>query len=405
VRGLKTPQLSLQQFAGLGLLIALVAGLVPAFLTFAPASHWDQPLVLGVLALLAIVAIKHDLPLRNGAQFDATAALALIAVALAGPLPALAVILPPIAVHAFTGGDRLLRLGTLSNVAAYGWYTLTGAFLLELVPVDVAWPVVAVGLVVAGMAQLLVSWLIGPAIFGALYLGHPLRAYVQMLRGVLPAGAVMAALGAVTVVLFPVYGVLALGVFALIAVLPQSALTYAAQTRPAGSMDLLTATQRYAAALSVQLRLDRNASGEVDAVVRLAHERGYADDPLAHMHFATVDPSERSCAAGHVTEWWNGAGGPAGVPGTLIPLSARIVAVAQTWAALTAAGGPQIGHADAVEHLESGAGVRFDPRVVRAVRVVVRQERVTAEVPAPEPRMHHLGVPAPLRRAIAAASA
>ena len=52
---------------------------------------------------LAIVAIRHDVPLPSGISFDATTALALIAVALAGPLPALAVILPPIAVNALIG--------------------------------------------------------------------------------------------------------------------------------------------------------------------------------------------------------------------------------------------------------------------------------------------------------------
>ena len=114
-----------------------------------------------------------------------------------------------------------------------------------------------------------------------------------------------------------------------------------------------------------------------------------------------VDWSEVSCAAGHVTEWWNGAGWPAGLPGAIIPQSARIAAVARTWAALTAEGSPRLGHLDALAHLDGAAGVRLDPKVVQAARAGVAQERLSPAVPAPEPRMHNLHVPARLRRALA----
>jgi hypothetical protein len=46
--------------------------------------------------------------------------------------------------------------------------------------------------------------------------------------------------------------------------------------------------------------------------------------------------------------------------------------------------------------------VRLDPRVVRAAHAVVSQERLSPAVPAPEPRLHHLRVPEPLRRVLAA---
>jgi HD-GYP domain-containing protein (c-di-GMP phosphodiesterase class II) len=83
-------------------------------------------------------------------------------------------------------------------------------------------------------------------------------------------------------------------------------------------------------------------------------------------------------------------------------MSSRIVAVADTWSALTARGGPQLSHADALLELENAAGTRFDPRVVHAAHAVVAEERVSATEPAPEPRLHALRVPAPLRRVIAA---
>ena len=82
-------------------------------------------------------------------------------------------------------------------------------------------------------------------------------------------------------------------------------------------------------------------------------------------------------------------------------MSSRIVAVADTWSALTARGGPQLSHAEALVELENAAGTRFDPRVVQAAYAVVAEERVSAGEPAPEPRLHQLRLPAPLRRVIA----
>jgi hypothetical protein len=154
--------------------------------------------------------------------------------------------------------------------------------------------------------------------------------------------------------------------------------------------------------MAVHLGLDRAQRRELDAVIRVAHARDVSGDPGEHLGHAVVDWSEVSCASGHVTEWWNGAGGPAGLPGGLIPQSARIAAVARTWAALTAEGSPRVGHLDALSHLDAAAGVRLDPRVVHAARAVVAQERLTVAEPAPEPRLHHLHVPAPLRRVLAA---
>jgi hypothetical protein len=385
----------------LGLLIhgSAALALVPAFLLLSPPASWDRPGLLVVLFVLAVIADRHDVPLPSGIKFDATAALALIAVALAGPLPAFAIIFPPIAVNALLGRGHLLRAGNLANLAAYGWYALAGGLLLELfAPTGAA----AVGwLLIVGVVQLLVNWAVGPAIYGTLWLGHPMRALVEMLRDALPVGTVMAGLGAITVVLSGAFGLLALALFALVAVLPQSALTFVARTRPAARLDPLTATRRYAAAMAVHLGLDRAERRELDAVIRLAHARDASGDPGEHLSHAVIDWSEASCAAGHVTEWWNGAGGPAGLPGGLIPQSARIAAVARTWAALTADGSPRIGHMDALSHLDAAAGVRLDPRVVKAAFAVVAQERLSVTEPAPEPRMHHLHVPAKLRRVLA----
>jgi hypothetical protein len=396
--------MTMRERAGLVLHVLAALALIPAYLLLRPTAHWDEPLLLAVLCALAIVAIFHDVRLVRGVHFDATAALALIATALVGPLPALAVIFPPIAVNALCGRERLLRAGNVANLAAYGWYTLAGGLVLQAFATDASPLTAFVWLVAVGVLQLLINWALAPALYGTLWLGHPIGALVQMLRDALPAGTLMAALGAATVLLSDGLGLLALALFALVAVIPQSALTYVARTRPVARLDPLTAARRYGEALAVHLRLTRAERRELDAVIQLAYERDVSGDPGEHLGHAVVDWSEASCAAGHVTEWWNGTGGPAGLPGAIIPLSARIAAVARTWAALTADSGPRIGHLDALAHLEAAAGVRLDPRVVVAARAVVSQERLSPAEPAPEPRLHHLRVPAPLRRALAAAA-
>jgi len=307
--------LTTRERSGLAVHACAALALVPAYVTVAPPSDWDHPLLLAVLCALAVVAVRHDVPLPSGINFDATAALALIAVALAGPLPALAVIFPPIAVNALSGRERLLRAGNLANLAAYGWYTLAGALLLHHLAPDPTAAGAVAWLLVAGVVQLVVNWAVGPAVYGTLWLGHPLRALAEMLRDALPAGSAMAALGAVTVVLFSSYGMVALALFALVAVLPQSALTYVARTRPVARLDSLTAARRYGAAMAVHLGLDRTDRRELDAVIQVAHARDVSGDPAEHLIHVVLDWSEVSCAAGHVTEWWNGAGGPAGLPG------------------------------------------------------------------------------------------
>ncbi len=391
----------------MGLAVHVIASLllIPGFLFLAPQSSWDDPLLIITLWVLSVMADRSDAPLPVGARFDATIALMLLCVALAGPVPALGVILAPLVVNAFTGRERMLRVGTLANVSSTGWQAIAAALLLSATGFATAPTGQAIGLAFAAGAILFyLGWALAPAVYAPLWLGVPFRNMTQALRDMTPAATVMVGLGALTVVGYSSLGVVALALFALIAVMPQSALTYAARTRSIAGLDPLTATRRYASAMAMHLKLDRTERKELDAVIRLAHARDVDGDPGAHLSHTVVDWSEVSCAAGHVTEWWNGAGGPAGVPGTFIPRSARIAAVARTWAALTAEGSPRLGHDEALSHLEAAAGIRLDPRVVLAARSVVMQECHSAAVPAPEPRLHHLRVPEPLRRVMASAA-
>ena len=84
-----------------------------------------------------------------------------------------------------------------------------------------------------------------------------------MFFGSLPTALAMVVLAAITTILWPALGVLALALFALIAVLPQSALTFAARTRSIARLDALTATRRYSHALALHLGLSAAPSAAI----------------------------------------------------------------------------------------------------------------------------------------------
>jgi len=68
-------------------------------------------------------------------------------------------------------------------------------------------------------------------------------------------------------------------------------------------------------------------------------------------------------------EWWNGNGYPDGLGGEQIPLAARILRVADTFAALTGERPfrKPITAEDARRYMIEWAGIEFDPRVVKAI--------------------------------------
>lgn len=92
----------------------------------------------------------------------------------------------------------------------------------------------------------------------------------------------------------------------------------------------------------------------------------------------SVAASEGVCrvAAEH-HERWDGRGYPAGLSGERIDFNARLVAVADSFDAMTSARayGPAVGYEEAAEELERCAGTQFDPEVVntflRAPRALV----------------------------------
>ncbi len=72
--------------------------------------------------------------------------------------------------------------------------------------------------------------------------------------------------------------------------------------------------------------------------------------------------------AGYHHERWDGGGYPEGLKGEAIPVSARIVAVADVYDAMRSLRPykPALSHEAACDYIEDNAGVHFDPRVIMA---------------------------------------
>jgi HD domain len=392
-----------RQWIGLGVHGLAVGVLVVVYATVAPPSHWDQMGLVAVIALLAAISVRSEVPLPGGITFDASIALMLLAVVVAGPLPALAVFLAPWVVDLVTRPRQAFRAGQLANLALNGSQAVAGAIVLSQVPHGASWITLLAWLLLTGWTQFVLGWAVGPAVYATLWLGHPLRALTRTLVDMVPAATVMVLVGAATVLLTPSLGVLALALFAAIVVAPQSFLTYAARTRPIARLDRATATRRYVYALGEHLGLSRADRRHVARVTTAALRRPPTGEAVDYAAATLRDPSPENLDAQVVTEWWNGRGGPLGLSGETIPLAARVLAVADTWSSLTASGSPRLGHTEVLELLRAAAGTRLDPAVVDAAAQVVAQERVSASEPAPEPRLHHLRLPAALRRTLAGA--
>ena len=91
-------------------------------------------------------------------------------------------------------------------------------------------------------------------------------------------------------------------------------------------------------------------------------------------------------------EWWNGEGYPMALAGSDIPLSARIVAIADVYDALTTNRPykPALPHPDAVRLIKNRRGTQFEPDVVDAFMKIEREfDRLRRELASDEsPRVY-----------------
>jgi hypothetical protein len=373
----------------------LLAGLGPA-LALAPASHWERPVLLAALVAIALVSLSSMVAIKQATFLDAEFIAVLLAVAFLGPLPAACVWLA--AEIAYFLFDRHRSEAHLANLASFGWATVAGAIVLSALGPDrltTGHAGAFLALAAAAVTMLLVNFAITRGIVAVVLDRHAPVAIVrdELIRPA-PATVLMIAIGIVTAFLYTRVGVLALALFAGLVVIPQALLPVLLRPRPVSELPYPKAVALYARVIAQALKLGR---AEMLVLEDASRHLGVARDLNPH-ELSTDDPEH--ClnvkeAVLYYRENWDAPGGtPGAVGGDMIPLTSRILAVADVWARLTAAGSPGLTHAQALSQLGSRAGLHFDPTVVAAVAKIVEAERLGLRGDtAYEPRLYRLPMP------------
>jgi diguanylate cyclase (GGDEF)-like protein/putative nucleotidyltransferase with HDIG domain len=99
---------------------------------------------------------------------------------------------------------------------------------------------------------------------------------------------------------------------------------------------------------------------------------GHAEAGEKILHRAKFPPEVSACVRSH-HERWDGAGKPDGLAGEKIPLGARIIAVAETFEALTAGrGSDRLSAPAALQLVSEASATEFDPALVEALGRALR---------------------------------
>jgi hypothetical protein len=389
--------------------LAVIGNLAPAglavalFVLLSPPGAWDQPVLLGALAAIAAISFLAEARLKTAAAplaayFDASIVLALLALAVMGPLPALVIWIVPDAISRLViRQDPLCSPGLVATVSSFALAVLAGYAVLELAaPPSVVAATPA--LFTAGLVMYAVNFIFARLTFAPLYQGYRPSVLIrtEFLDMFAPFVA-MLMLGLATVALIGPLGVLALAPLAVVVVLPQLALAALSRDRSVARLSQPEATQLYAAAIADVLALPRRERRTIGCAAAVLARS--SPEELQADRWRLEDLHDGILAALHVNERWDGTGWPAALPGAWTPLSSRVLAVARAWSDLTAAGTVELSHSEALLDLTLRAGEELDPEVVTAAEQVVAEEQGFVREPGFQPRLHRLPLPRPVRRA------
>ena len=203
----------------------------------------------------------------------------------------------------------------------------------------------------------------------------PLATIKDELVGTAPATALMIATGTVTAFLYLAIGIPALALFSAAVFIPRLVARLVPEEGSLGSgLEHSQALPHFAEEIASAMMLgsaERRVVRDAASFVRIddldAPRGNLSDFSDGHRH-ALVE------ALLYKGEHWDGRdGSPGAVGGEMIPLTSRILAVADAWANLTAGGYPRLTDVQALDLLKARAGLHFDPAVVAvAVRLVDR---------------------------------
>jgi hypothetical protein len=373
--------------------LALVS-LLPALALLAPGSRFD-PVLLVALSAIGVVSYFSTVWLRPVVFLDGEFVAVLLATAFLGPLPGLCVWLCSEAVYILL--DRHRPAAHAANVASYAWAVLAGAFVLSLLGADqlttASGPSAYLALTAAAITMLCVNFAVTRGLVGVVLDRRPVGATVreELLRPA-PVTLLMIGVGILTAWLYTSIGILALGLFVVVVIVPQALLPVLLRPRSVSELDAEQTVSLYLLAIARELALDRTEQLVLlDAATFLgAREAGGRLSSTCVSHALEV----RETILYH-REHWDGAGGtPGAVGGEMIPLTSRILAVAAAWARLTADGAPGLTHEQALTQLDSRAGMHFDPRIVAAAARIVEGGKLGLSTEtACRPRLHEVGLP------------
>ncbi len=367
-----------------------------ALVLFAPPSSWSAPFVPVALVGVAAVAYFAEARLKTGSLsfFGATLIAALIALAVGGPLPALAVwVVPDVIARWILRREPRLSPGFVATVTSYSLAVVAGAAVLELAgsPTGAA---IAPALYSAGVAMWALNFAFGRLAVAPFYLGYRPAALIRdEFIDLAPAVLAMLLAGVATTILVPALGVGALALLVAVILAPQLALERLATASSTTRLDRAQAARLYAEAISDVLGLGPVERREIVCAIDLVDKSGRRT-----REWREVDPAGVAIVTLHASERWAGDGWPAGLPAEAIPRQSRVLAVAWEWAGLTAAGTNELSHAEAMLALGACAGTAFDPAIVEAAARVVADEEGFAREASFEPTLHRLPLPRSLRR-------
>jgi HD domain-containing protein len=374
-----------------------IAALVPAF-AVAPSSSWNDPVLLVTLTAIALVSLWGLVSIKSAVFLDAGFVSVLLALYFLGPLPAASVWLATEAVY--FGLSRKSLVAHLANLASFGWAVLAGALVLDLLGSSYT------ALALAAVAMLCVNFAVMRGVLGVILNGQrPVTIIREELIKPAPATLVMIAVGVATAFLYEQIGVLALALFSMTIVIPQAVLPVLLRPRPVREIPFQRAVALYACSIADVLELERP-----DRLV-LEDASTFLDNKVFHPVQGSLqnDEFEHWSAVQETLlfyrEHWDAVGGsPGALTGELIPLTSRILSVADVWARLTAAESPELAHSEALAILESRAGYHFDPKVVVAASEVVQSQHLTGYGGAAfHPHLHRVPLPRVVARLVAPA--
>jgi hypothetical protein len=381
-----------------GLAIAGAIALVPAFLLVAPASRWDHTGLEVALGAIALASYFAALILKRPMVLDSVFLVALLAVVFLGPAPAACIWIGTELVAWIVERHRLGAFA--ASVASYGWSALAASLLLEAIASG--WPGEPVGVlgylavVAAALTMLFVNFLIVAGLVLLVRRSRRVwRTITRELRSQALAIILLPIAAAAGALLVAEAGAAAFVAVALLVLTPQVTLRLALGRATVHELPHRQAVALYCEAIASVMKLssrDRLVLKDAAPFMRDRRSAALGGDVSQSGSGHRIALAETVLFS---REHWDGCGGrPGALGGEMIPLTSRVIGVADAWAGLTCKDSPRLTHSQALLQLEARAGMHFDPRVVAAAAHVVRQERMGRLTDLPyQPRLHRIRMP------------